>query len=92
MIEHTRTRLTATDWQIPAYAQESLWIETGEGIVRTRGETGLCALPAPDNCVTVRWCGEKARRWRVWICDRIPSTGAGRYMLAATWMPYTLLR
>lgn len=59
MIEHTRTRLTATDWQIPAYAQESLWIETGEGIVRTRGETGLCALPAPDNCVTVRWCGEK---------------------------------
>ncbi|HEX2622038.1 MAG TPA: hypothetical protein VHL11_17900 [Phototrophicaceae bacterium] len=52
-------QLAAPDWQIPAYAQKALWLETDSGIYRTEGSQGLFQLDAPAQWVTVRW-GHKA--------------------------------
>lgn len=56
MNDETTAQLTS-QWPIPKYAQENLWIETETTIVQTEGEFGLFALDAPAQEVTVRWCG-----------------------------------
>ncbi len=49
----------STDWSIPAYARDMLWLETDLGdMVRTEGEFGLFELEVPAALLTVRWGGE----------------------------------
>ncbi|MBC8099445.1 MAG: hypothetical protein H7Y11_08375 [Armatimonadetes bacterium] len=48
-------QLASRTWQIPAYAQTSLWIETDAGVCRAEGARGDFTLPAPAEWVTVRW-------------------------------------
>lgn len=42
-------------WDIPAYAQDVLWVDSEAGSAQTEGAKGLFALPAPSAAVTVRW-------------------------------------
>jgi len=44
-----------SDWQIPAYAQNRLWLDTEAGSARCEGAQGLFELEAPAQVLTLRW-------------------------------------
>lgn len=50
-------QLTST-WHIPAYAQETLWLESDTGLCKTGGANGLFELEYPTKMLTLRWGGE----------------------------------
>lgn len=55
-----RSGQLTTEWRIPAYARDLLWLESEAGAVRCEGEQGLFTLPdglPPGAPVTVRWGG-----------------------------------
>lgn len=44
-----------SDWQIPAYAQNRLWLDTETGSAKCEGAHGLFELEAPAQILTLRW-------------------------------------
>ena len=46
-----------TEWQIPAYARNLLWLDTEAGSARCEGAQGLFELAAPSSELTLRWGG-----------------------------------
>jgi hypothetical protein len=47
-----------SDYKIPSYAQNRLWLDTETGSAKCEGETGLFELEAPAQILTLRWNGE----------------------------------
>lgn len=45
------------DYEIPAYAQDRLWLDSEGGAARCEGESGLFSLNAPAQILTLRWNG-----------------------------------
>lgn len=54
MNDETTGQLSGT-WQIPAYAQPHLWLDTESGAARAEGAQGLFELVAPARVLTIRW-------------------------------------
>src|SRR5690606_9432904 len=44
-----------SDWQIPQYAQNRLWLDSEASSARCEGANGLFELDAPAQIVTLRW-------------------------------------
>lgn len=58
-----------SDWSIPGYARDLLWIETESETVQTQGKRGLFTLSAPAERLVLRWGTPEgpalaALRWR----------------------------
>jgi hypothetical protein len=55
--EQQAMQLAASGWEIPPYAQTSLWLEGQSGCLHTEGEQGrfLCDAPLPE--LILRWGG-----------------------------------
>ncbi len=59
-----------SEWVIPTYAQNLLWIETESELVQTAGPYGLFELNTPASTINVRWAHEDGPilaclRWQV---------------------------
>jgi hypothetical protein len=67
-------------WKIPDYAQGALWLETESGLFRVEGETGLFALAAPTQALTLRWGNEAgpALAHLKWKADNLKWNGVVR--------------
>jgi hypothetical protein len=57
MNDETTGQLTS-NWQIPPYARQRLWLTTETGSAQTEGAHGLFTLPAPAPLLTLRWGSE----------------------------------
>lgn len=55
MNDHLSGQLCAATWQIPAYAQGRLWLDSESGSAQCEGERGLFTLDAPAPVLTLRW-------------------------------------
>lgn len=47
-----------SDWRIPDYAQNRLWLDSDSSSAQCEGENGLFELDAPAQVLTLRWNGE----------------------------------
>lgn len=57
MNDHLAGQLTS-DWRIPNYAQNRLWLDSDASSAQCDGTHGLFELDAPAQVVTVRWNGD----------------------------------
>lgn len=48
-----------SDWLIPDYAQNRLWLDSDTGSAQCEGEHGLFELDAPAQILTLRWNGDE---------------------------------
>mgnify|MGYP006274752317 CR=1 FL=1 len=76
MNDATSGQLTNT-WQIPAYAQGMLHIDSGTGLTLAEGPTGLFELDAPSEVVTLWWgsVGGSALTQLRWQADNLEWDG-----------------
>lgn len=54
-----RTAQLTSDYKIPIFAQDRLWLDTETGSAKCAGEKGLFELEAPAQTLTLRWNGDE---------------------------------
>lgn len=74
-----------SNWLIPAYARDMLWLETPAETVRVEGAHGAFSLSVPAGILTLRWGGENGSalarlRWQVDTLEWDGSVRIGGYI------------
>ncbi len=74
-----------SDWTIPAYARDMLWVEGAGEVVQAQGKHGSFRLDAPSALVTLRWGGATGPaltqlRWQVDTLDWDGSVRIGGFV------------
>ncbi len=74
-----------TDWRIPAYARDLLWLESESETVKAEGAQGMFTLSDPAAVLTLRWGGAEGPalrqlRWRADALDWDGEVQIGGYI------------
>jgi hypothetical protein len=67
----------SSQWRIPTYAQDKLWVATEDEAIKVSGENGLFTLQSPADFVTIRWGAEDGTSLAQlkWRSDSLDWTG-----------------
>lgn len=74
------TAQLTSDYKIPTYAQDRLWLDSESGSAKCEGENGLFQLETPAPILTLRWNGDDGLPFTqfVWQADTLAWDGSIR--------------